>query len=183
MHYDFDHCPRGGGFHPQKILPIGIFSEPKFTIWDHFVMGHISIPKLRLTEQGPGRDLGTRSIFFLPRMVRWINVQHLPFNVVCKTSHTTSAPITVNEIVGYSSCGDRVSIPLLLERKLTPYPSFFRGRAQRGHQEHSLRGELGNARNGRKRWFFRVFRVLQKPIKFCMQCLGSLFDFIIISCV
>ena len=92
-----------------KILPIGFFSQPYLTIYDHCTLEHVSIPKLPThfagnerflpefpssllsgyalnTQTGHGRerDLGTRSIFSLPRVVRSINVQYLP--------HSTEKP-------------------------------------------------------------------------------------------
>ena len=100
--FDFDRCPHGGGLRPEN-PPDCHFSQPYFTIQDHCTLGHVLIPNFpahfagnerflpafpssllsghalnKKTGHGRGRDLGARSIFSLPRVVRSINVQYLP---------------------------------------------------------------------------------------------------------
>ena len=100
-HSDFDSCPCGGGLRTDN-PPDRHFSSPYSTIYDHCTLGHVSIPKLpthfagnerflpefpssllsgnALNKQnGQGRNLGTRLIFSLPRVVRSSNVQYLPY--------------------------------------------------------------------------------------------------------
>ena len=100
--FDFDRCPHGGGLRPEKSSRLPFFSailyDPRslysgtclntkfsreFSGNERFLpafpssllSGHALNQK---TGHGCGRDLGARSIFSLPRVVRSINIQYLP---------------------------------------------------------------------------------------------------------
>ena len=99
-HSDFDRCPREEVCAP-KILPIGIFlgrtlrskiiapcdmspyqNSPRISLKTSVSKLHFQVRfslAILLSVNGHGRDLGLWSIFSLPRVVRSINVQYLPY--------------------------------------------------------------------------------------------------------